>query len=151
MPTRFRIAPELTLRAGDAVLALSDVQADVVQGGGPASDVVLVADVSPEDADRALEHGWLHTEPEHRSARSGGAWRPGVPVRLEARLTADLLTAASLLGDDVWDVLAEVRFARTLPAMHDVASWYALRLTQPDATVPGVRMGLQTTWANERV
>ena len=125
---------------------LTDVQADVVQDPGPVSDVVLVAELSAEDAERALTSDWMHLSDEHCSPRSGGPWRPDVPVRLEARLSADLLTAASLLGEDVWDVLAEIRFARVLPALHDMSSWYALRLTQPDASVPGVRWGIRTTW-----
>lgn len=144
--TLYRVAPDMMLHAGDETLTLTEVSARVVQTSALISELVLIAEVSADDAERAQQNHWFHLAPENCSPQAGGAWRPDVPVQLEARLSADLLTAASLLGEDVWDVLAEVRFARMLPALHQESSWFALQLTQTHPTLKGVRQGLRTTW-----
>jgi hypothetical protein len=147
--TVYRVAPQLEWRAGEHHLTLNDVRARVENESGSVDSLVLLAELSAEDAKRAQQGHWMHLIPERCGPQAGGAWRDSAPVHLEARPATDLLTAASLLSEDVWDVLAEVRFARVLTALHEADSWFVLRLTQADAHVPGVQLGLRTTWVGE--
>jgi hypothetical protein len=147
--TVFRIAPLLEFHGPDGTIQLSNVQARVDQSTPPLAALVLIADVSAEHASLLQSNQWMHLTPERCTPQAGGGWRNDSPVRLEARPATDLITASTLIGDDVWDVLTEIRFAKTLPALHDVSSWFALSLTQTDPFVPSVRMGIATTWGKE--
>lgn len=140
-----RVTPSLSLRAPDGTpVVLSEVRARLEYQAETLQSVWLLAELDPA-AWQHVDQGELFHLQRDKRGPCFGEFRPHATVFIEARLARDPLTALALLGDNEWEVLAQIYGAKLVPSLHDTESWYALHVTQQQGPIKG---GFRTTWAD---
>lgn len=140
-----RVAPELTLGPPTGPpIRIHQVKARLEHHGEALQSVWLIAELEPATWARVDAERLFHLEPEVRGSQFG-AFHTDRVIYLEARLARDPLTTLALLGENEWEVLAQVFSARLVPSLHQTESWYALHVTQQQGPIRG---GFRTTWAD---
>lgn len=155
-------------RSADATISLQEpngrmfpahVVATRRDGGGDAPlDIRITFEVIWDQYDRTVDiFGLFHCPPELRGPLSGGAFKAGKDVRIEARLhraLAERHFADPASGDVVSRLVTLSREDPDHPLLGTEA-WFALYVTQEVALPPGMegalRAGYKTQWSDAAV